>query len=295
MKIKAALTLTVKVTRTRLFRGLYRFCDGLGTNQGATSLGGVEGSQDQRRYLGNLAGSPRPLPWLPRQSPRAPWRIVPAPKCSKVSKTRNSEMRGKTEDEALSNIQHGPTHLRTQHRVDSRVDLSPRSLSMRPVTALIAAPFLAASVFAMVIMFPNGPGDVIASFTPVEREVNIVQAGSPNVQTAVFNMSEALPIKAANVTRANADCFQDLALAGKDKLNRCAEAVYQALIEVEKVRGQGMIREVLDPNQKQAVERLRFAALDTCRVQWAKAPLDTPLEAQPACKAANIEIASNRE
>lgn len=165
---------------------------------------------------------------------------------------------------------------------------------MRPVLVLIAAPIIAITAMTTVLLFPK-PTDLVAAFTPVEREVNVVQGGATNVQTAVLNMSEALPVRAAEVTERNSDCFEDLAFAGEAKLDRCAEVVYQALIEVEKVRGKGIVREALDPNQERAVERLRYAALETCRAQWTNQPIDASLEDEPACKAANIEIASSRE
>lgn len=165
---------------------------------------------------------------------------------------------------------------------------------MRRVVALFAAPVLAALALTVVFAFPS-PRDLVAALTPVEREINIVQGGGLDAQTTLTNLSSELPTNAARITENNGDCFQDLALAGKDKLERCAAVVYQALIDVEKVRGQGLVREALDPNRARAFEQLRYAAVEVCRNQWANQPIDAKLDQQPACRASQIEIASTRE
>jgi hypothetical protein len=135
---------------------------------------------------------------------------------------------------------------------------------------------------------------MILAMTPLERDMKPVAAGGPNDETVITDLSRKLPNDVAGTATDNADCFRDLALADKAKLDRCATVVYQTLIDVEQYAALPKVREHLKAGDKRRIaEQLQLAASEVCRIKWAKNPVDELTFESPACAAAQVQLASD--
>ena len=163
---------------------------------------------------------------------------------------------------------------------------------MRQVFALVSAPILAVTVFGLILAFPS-PRDFVASIQPPQQQIQVVNTGGPREEAVITNLSDGRTGTHSAVALNNSDCFADLALADKAKLDRCAEVVYQALIDVERAAQPGLVQNTMTAGGVRVVEQLRYAAANVCRSRWATSPKDFSFDANPACKIAQIQVASS--
>lgn len=193
--------------------------------------------------------------------------------------------------------QNGPTAVtRPGGNLDSIE--SPTAVTMRRsvmwrALSTIAAPFFAIGVVALVVAFPT-PYDLAEALRPVPDN-KPVAAGGPSVEKVVTDLSSGLPEAVTDRSLENADCFQNLAIADKAKLDRCAEFAYQTLIDVQQHADNPAVQQTFQTaDNKRFFQQLKLAAAEVCRIQWAGQGGKTRYAVQtPACTAAEVKLASD--
>lgn len=170
-----------------------------------------------------------------------------------------------------------------------------RRYAMRLALTTLAAPAFVIAMLAVMVNY-SGPSELWAAMQPIDSKLKPVNAGVPNVETAVRDLSERAPEPVAASAKANSDCFQRLALADQAKLDRCSKVVYQTLINLEKEAGSPVVQNTLEAKveQRQVIQQLRLAATEVCRVSWAKRKTYDAFEFDnPACEASQVLLASD--
>ena len=167
---------------------------------------------------------------------------------------------------------------------------------MRTALTTLFAPIFVVVMVGVVLAYPS-PTDLWDSMKPLEVQVKPVATGGPSVQKIVTDLSSGLPEDVADRSRENADCFQNLAIADKQKLDRCAGFVYQALIEVEQLANAPVVQKTFETaDQRVLVQQLRLAATEVCRIKWAKSQIIGELAIRsPACEVSQVQLASDAE
>lgn len=163
-------------------------------------------------------------------------------------------------------------------------------VKVRSFIGLLLAPMFAAIGLLMVTVFPS-PVEIAYAFKPMgatliaKTEVN--SHGDQSLQT----LAERIGIATGQTVGKNADCFEDLGLADKAKLDRCGRAVYQALAEVE--RTPTVFSNEAAPTRDTLVQELKLAATEVCRQKWSRAGTLPP--DSKACEVALAPLETQRE
>jgi hypothetical protein len=192
---------------------------------------------------------------------------------------------------ALPTMQPNATEGDKAHtRRESPEPIFERRLPMRQVMMLVLSPILAVTALTLANTY-SSPAELWAAVQPVNPVMTVVDAGGHREEAVITDIARSFPRTVAQQPVANADCFQDLALADAAKLDRCATVVYKALIAVEQETKRPVIQQMMDATDRtRVVEQLKFAATEVCRNKWANAPRKGLLRS-PACAAAEIQVA----
>ena len=162
--------------------------------------------------------------------------------------------------------------------------------AMRSVAMTILAPMFAAVSCGLVLLYPN-PAALVSELRPVGVVMSpVTEVGKTNADTAIETLAARVTDPEAGAASENADCFQDLSLADRAKLDRCAEVVYRALAEVEATRENPFVQQALNGgNREQVVQQLRLAATEVCRLKWTRHDGGVPTDS-PACEVSLLGV-----
>lgn len=164
---------------------------------------------------------------------------------------------------------------------------------MRYALTTIFAPVVTLGLIVAMANYRT-PGDLLMAFAPISDQLITVDAGGPNAEAVITDLSGNLPDSVARTATNNADCFRDLTLADKAKLDRCGAVVYQTLIDVQEFANTPIIRDRMNiTDQRRIFEQLQLAASEVCRIKWSKNPVDKFEFSSPACEAAQVQLASD--
>lgn len=167
---------------------------------------------------------------------------------------------------------------------------------MKTALTTFLAPLFLVFMIGVVLAYPS-PSDLFTALQPLKPKQTQVAAGGPSVQTIVTDITEGIPETVANRSIANADCFQDLAQADDQKLDRCAKFAYQTLIEVERYANAPVIQQTFQTaDNKALVQQLKLAATEVCRIKWAtnRLPVKWAINT-PVCEVSEVQLASEIE
>lgn len=164
-------------------------------------------------------------------------------------------------------------------------------VAMRSVAATVLAPIFAGAACLLVMTYPS-PRVLLSELRPVGVEpAPVTEVGKTHADTAIETLASRISSNTpGDDVPGNADCFQDLSLADKAKLDRCAEIVYRALAEVEATRESPFVQYALrEGSKEQVVQQLRLAATEVCRLKWTRHPDGMPSDS-PACEVSLLGV-----
>lgn len=163
-------------------------------------------------------------------------------------------------------------------------------VKVRSFIGLLLAPMFAGLGLFMVTALPS-PGEIAMTSkllgAPLVTQLEASNNGNQSIQT----LAERIGTATGQTIGRNADCFEDLGLADKEKLDRCGRAVYQALAEVE--RTPTVFTGEAVPTRDTLVQEIKLAATEVCRQKWSRAgtlPLDSK-----ACEIALTSLETQRD
>lgn len=161
---------------------------------------------------------------------------------------------------------------------------------MRMVVTTLLAPIFVITVGLLMANY-SGPSELWASLQPIKSDIRPAD-GASDVETAVRDAAVRLP--QVDIAAGSSDCFRDLAIADKAKLDRCATVVFETLADVERYAGEPAVRQALrEPEKERLIMQLQLAAAEVCRVKWVRTDGAFSFDS-PACAASNLRLVSER-
>ena len=161
---------------------------------------------------------------------------------------------------------------------------------MRMVVTTLLAPVFVVAVGLLMANY-SSPSELWASLRPIKSDIRPAD-GASNVEEAVRDVAKQLP--QVDLATGSEDCFRDLAVADKAKLDRCAGVVYQVLADVERHKNEPAVQQALrEPDRERLIMQLQLAAAEVCRVKWVRTNGAFSFDS-PACEASNLRLVSDR-
>ena len=163
---------------------------------------------------------------------------------------------------------------------------------MRSFAYTILAPAFALAAIGVLALVPS-PKDIYLSFKPVGEPLIDVATGARDGREDFQNLAERIASTAADKLGTNADCFENLSLAGPEKLDRCGRVVYQVLAEVEDLPPVFTADNTHPVSRETLVQELKLAATEVCRERWVRT--GTIPKDSPACAVSMAALETQRD